>query len=267
MGSADAAERIIGQLGFSIAASVTDKSFLAGLSTMADLLDPKRMNPKKFESSVYNTLNNFVPMAGARRALYNTLRPYAMEVDGELQRAINIASGGLVMSGATRVDPLTGQEVASFAGNFYNAVSPVRIQPADDDPVKKMLSDINFKIPSNTTGVGGTELTANDRNELSRTMFDLGLRERLEAVMKAPGFKEAALAHRGRTFSPDNPEQMPPHYRAVWAVWTGIQGNALRQMSRTNMDFRKRVITNKQAGRAMKGGRYEAVNQILNAPK
>jgi hypothetical protein len=267
MGSADAAERIIGQLGFSIAASVTDKSFLAGLSTMADLLDPKRMNPKKFESSVYNTLNNFVPMAGARRALYNTLRPYAMEVDGELQRAINIASGGLVMSGATRVDPLTGQEVASFAGNFYNAVSPVRIQPADDDPVKKMLSDINFKIPSNTTGVGGTELTANDRNELSRTMFDLGLRERLEAVMKAPGFKEAALAHRGRTFDPNNPEQMPPHYRAVWAVWTGIQGNALRQMSRTNMDFRKRVITNKQAGRAMKGGRYEAVNQILNAPK
>ena len=267
MGSADAAERIIGQLGFSIAASVTDKSFLAGLSTMADLLDPKNMNAKRFESSVYSTLNNFVPMAGARRALYNTIRPYVMEVDGELQRAINIASGGLVLSGATRVDPLTGDEVASFAGNFYNAVSPVRIMPVDNDPVKKMLSDINFKIPSNKTGLGGTELTAKDRNELSRTMYELGLRQRLEAVMNTPGFKEMAEAHRGRTFDPNNPNQMPPHYRSVWAVWTGVKDNALRQMSRTNMDFRKRVLTNKNAGRAARGGRYEAVNQILNAPK
>jgi hypothetical protein len=267
MGAADVAERLIGQMTFAIAAALTEKSFLAGLSTISELLNAKTVAGPEFERSIYGTLNNFIPMAGARRTLYNIMQPYIMEVDGELQRAINVASGGLVMSGATRVDPLTGEETPSFAGNFYNAISPVRIQPADDDPVKKMLSDINFKIPSNTTGVGGTELTANDRNELSRTMFDLGLRERLEAVMKAPGFKEAALAHRGRTFDPNNPEQMPPHYRAVWAVWTGIQGNALRQMSRTNMDFRKRVITNKQAGRAMKGGRYEAVNQILNAPK
>ncbi|MGA0878192.1 MAG: hypothetical protein ACO3SP_03660, partial [Ilumatobacteraceae bacterium] len=51
-------------------------------------------------------------------------------------------SGGLVSMGATKVDPLNGQEVPSFAGNFYNAVSPVRIMPADDDPVKKMLGEI-----------------------------------------------------------------------------------------------------------------------------
>lgn len=267
MGSADAAERLIGQLGFSIAAAITDKSFLAGLSTMADLLDPRRMNARGFENSIYNTLNNFIPLAGARRSLYNTLRPYTMEVDGELQRALNVASGGLVMQGATKVDPLTGEEVPSFAGNFYNANSPVRIMPADTDPVKKMLSDINFKIPRNVTGFGGMELTANDRNELSRTMFELGLRERLEAVMNEPGFKEAAAAHRGRTFDPNNPEQMPPHYRAVWAVWTGVRDNAMRQMSRTNMDFRQRTLDTKNLNRAASGGRYDAVQQILNSAK
>jgi hypothetical protein len=266
MGSADAAERLIGQLGFSIAAAVTEKSFLAGLATIGDMLNPRNMSPQGLESTIYNTLNNFVPMAGARRALYNTMRPYIMEVDGELQRALNVATGGLVMQGATRVDPLTGEEVPSFAGNFYNAVSPVRIMPADNDPVKKMLSDINFRIPRNTTGLGGVELTAKDRNELTRTMYELGLRERLEAVMKTPEFKEAAEAHRGRVFNPDNPEQMPPHYRSVWAVWTGVKDNALRQMSRTNMDFRQRVLNNKNLNRAARAGRYEAVQQILNSP-
>jgi len=267
MGSADAAERLIGQIGFSVAAAVTEKSFLAGLATIGDLLNPKNMTPRGFESSVYNTLNNFVPMSGARRALYNTLRPYVMEVDGELQRALNVATGGLVLQGATKVDPLNGEEVPSFAGNFFNAVSPVRIMPADNDPVKKMLSDINFRIPRNTTGLGGVELTANDRNQLTRTMYELGLRERLEAVMNTPGFKEAAAAHRGRTFSPDNPDQMPPHYRAVWGVWTGVRNNALRQMSQTNMDFRERVLKTKNLNRAARAGRYEAVQQILNAPQ
>jgi len=267
MGNADAAERIMGQLGFSVAASVTDKSYLAGLSTMADLLDPKRQSPKKLEQAIYNTANNFVPFAGARRTLYNTMQPYLMEVDGEMQRAINVATGGLVLMGATRVDPLTGEETPSFAGNFYNAVSPVRIHHANADPIKKMLSDINFKIPSNTQGLGGVELTAKDRNELTRTMYELGLRERLESVMNEPWFKESVKAHRGRTFSADNPDQMPPHYRAVWSTWTGVKRNAEKMMSRTNMDFRQRVVQQKQLSRAGKRGDYQAVQTILNAPK
>jgi hypothetical protein len=267
MGSADAAERIIGQLGFSIAAAVTEKSFLAGLSTIGELLDPMRQGQGGIERAIYNTVNNFIPMSGARRGLYNALQPYTMEVDGELQRAMNVALGGLALQGATRIDPLTGDEVPSFAGNFYNAVSPVRIMPADVDPVKKMLSDINFKIPSNRTGLGGMELTAKDRNELNRTMYGLGLRERLESLMKEPWFKEAAKAHRGRTFNPDNPDQMPPHYRAVWSTWNGVKNNAMRMMSRTNMDFRQRAITQKQLGVAGRRGDYQAIQEILNAPK
>jgi len=129
------------------------------------------------------------------------------------------------------------------------------------------LSDINFRIPSNNQGIGGTELTANDRNELTRTMYELGLRERLLSVMSAPGFKEAMDAHRGRTFSPDNPDQMPPHYRAVWATWNGVKQNAMKMMSRTNMDFRQRVVQQKQLSRAGKRGDYQAVQTILNAPK
>jgi len=267
MGSADAAERLIGQLGFSIAASITDKSYLAGLSTLSELLDPKRQSPTKVEAAIYNTINNFIPMAGARRTLYNTMQPYMMEVDGELQRAINVATGGLTLLGATRVDPLTGEETPSFAGNFYNAVSPVRIHPTNSDPVKKMLSDMNFRIPLNNQGIGGVELTAKDRNELTRTMYELGLRDRLESIMNTAGFKDAMDAHRGRTFSPDNPDQMPPHYRAVWATWNGVKQNALKMMSRTNMDFRQRVVKQKQLGRAGKRGDYQAVQTILNAPK
>jgi hypothetical protein len=41
----------------------------------------------------------------------------------------------------------------------------------------------------------------------------------------------------------------------------------MKMMSRTNMDFRQRVVQQKQLGRAGKRGDYQAVQTILNAPK
>jgi len=267
MGSADAMERIIGQLQFSVAASITEKSFFAGLSTIADMIDPKRQTATSAEKALYNTVNNFLPLSGARRALYNAMQPYIMEVDGELQRAINVASGGLILSGATRVDPLTNDEVPSFSGGFFNAVSSVTIHDVNTDPVKDMLAEINFRIPKNKTGLSGMEMTAQDRKELNRTMFQLGLRQRLEALMEEPSFKESVENYRGRPFDSENPDQMPPHYRAVWSTWTGVQNNALKMMATTNMDFRERTLKAQNIRQFKRRGDYDAVQDLINAPK
>jgi hypothetical protein len=267
MGSADASERLLAQAGFSIAAAVTDQSYFAGLSALADVLDARRQTPDKVEKTIYNLANNFAPLSGARRALYNTLQPYMMEVDGELQRALNVATGGLVLMGETRVDPISGQETPSFAGNWYNAVSPLRVTPVNEDPVKDMLVNINFQVPGNVSGPEGVEMTAKDRNELNRMMHELGLRERLESVMKDPAFQEAMENHRNRPFDKDNPDQMPPHYRAVWSTWNGVRQNALRMMSTTNMEFRERILDQKTRKRAGRLGTQGAVESLRNAPK
>ncbi len=267
MGSTDAMERAIGQLQFSVAAAITDKSFFAGLSTIADMIDPKRQTATSAEKALYNTVNNFLPLSGARRALYNAMQPYIMEVDGELQRAINVASGGLILSGATRVDPLTGDEVPSFSGGFFNSTSSVTIHDVNTDPVKDMLDEINFRIPKNKTGLSGMEMTAQDRNELNRTMFQLGLRQRLEALMEEPSFKESVENYRGRPFDSENPDQMPPHYRAVWSTWTGVQNNALKMMATTNMDFRERTLKAQNIKQFKRRGDYDAVQDLINAPK
>lgn len=267
MGMTDAAERVLTHLSFSIASGLTDKSFLAGLSVLAEVLDPEKMLNKRASQVLLNTANNFIPLAGARRALYNTIQPMLMEVDGELQRMLNVASGGLVIQGATRVDPLTGKESPSFAGGWYNAVSPVRIMPAGEDPVKEMLHEINFKIPRNISGLHGVELTAKDKNELNRTMFQLGLRERLEAAMQTEAFQDAVKRHDNRAFDPNNPDQMPPHYRTVWSIWNGVRQNAMELMGRQNMDFRTRVLQSKQMGTAARRGDYDAIQDILKTPK
>ena len=48
MGAIDSAERLGGQLAFSIGAAITDKSYLSGLADIAKALDPREMTPQGF---------------------------------------------------------------------------------------------------------------------------------------------------------------------------------------------------------------------------
>ena len=268
MGAADAAERLAGQVGFALAAAITEKSYLAGLAGLSDLLDPNNMTADGVTKGILNTANNFIPYAGARRMLANALDPYMKEVDNELQRVLNVALPGYKLLGPTKIDFLTGEEVSSSAGGLYNAISPIRISPVGQDPVKDMLVDINFELKDVIkTGPSGVELTAEQRQTLSKEMYDSGVRQRLESLMNQDWFKESVADWKGRGLSFSTESNRPRHYQAVQRLITSAKETSFRKMQRADPNFADMVRKEQKQKVQFRRGVYDDVNSLTNFAK
>ena len=267
MGPADAAERLAGQVGFALAAAITEKSYLAGLAGLSEMLDPRNMTAKGVTQGILNTANNFLPFAGARRMLSNALDPYMKEVDSELKRVLNVALPGYKAFGPTKIDFLTGEEVSSSAGGLYNAISPIRIMPIGQDSVKDMLVDINFEMRDLIkTGPGGVELTAEQRQALSRTMYEGGVRDRLQNIMEKDWFKESLADWKGRGLSFSTESNRPRHYQAVQRIINQAKASAFRKMQRTDPGFADMVRKEAQTKVKYRRGIYDDTVNLTNFP-
>ena len=267
MGAIDSAERLGGQLAFSIGAAITDKSYLSGLADIAKALDPREMTPQGFTRSLLATANSFAPFSGARRGLSNALDPYLKEVNGELQRAMNSAIPGYKLLGATKIDWLTGEEMSSASGGLYNAISPIRIVTKGKDPVKDMLVDVRFEmLDSNKFGPAGTELDAQQRSDLSRGMAESGVYQKLDKLRKMDWFKEDLANWQAKGFKWSTDENRPRHYQAVQRIVNDARRVTFAQMQRTDPGFAELVRKARQSKVQSRRGVYTEVEQLTNMP-
>jgi hypothetical protein len=269
MGSIDSAERLAGQLAFSIGAGIVDKSYLSGLADIAKALDPREMTPNGFTRSLLATANNFIPFSGARRGLSNALDPYLKEVDGELQRAMNAAIPGYKLLGTTKIDWLTDEEMSSSAGGLYNSISPLRITKKGEDPVKDMLVDIRFEMgDSQKFGPGGVELTANQRAALARNMAASGVYDKLDRLRKQDWFKKDVADWKAKGFKWSSDENRPRHYQAVQRIINDARRSAFNYMMRdpTDPGFAQLVRDARKQKVQYRRGVYQQVEQLTNFP-
>jgi hypothetical protein len=267
MGAAEAAERAGGQVAFAIAAAVTEKSYLAGLAGLSEMLDPRNMTADGVTKGILNTANNFLPYAGARRMLANAIDPYMKEVDSELKKVLNTALPGYKLLGPTKIDFLTGEEVESSAGGLYNAISPIRYSKMGEDKVKDMLVDINFEMKDVVkTGPMGVELTADQRRNLSKTMFESGVRQRLERLIQQDWFKEDVANWKSRGLSFSSESNRPRHYQAVQRIINQSKESAFRQMERTDPGFGELIRKARQETVKSRRGVYDQTINLTNYP-
>ena len=267
MGAANAAERLAGQVSFAIAAAVTEKSYLAGLAGISDILDPRNMTADGVTRGLLSTANNFLPFSGARRGLANAIDPYMKEVDGELKRALNAALPGYKLLGPTKVDFLTGQNVSSSAGGVYNAISPIRYTAMGEDPVKDMLVDINYELKDVVkTGPMGVELTGEQRRMLSQEMYGNGVRQRLERLMNQDWFKEDLANWKARGLNFSTEDNRPRHYQAVQRIINQSKESAFRAMQSKDPGFANMVMKARQEQVKSRRGIYTEVTDLTNYP-
>jgi hypothetical protein len=268
MGAADAAKRIAGQAVFALGAAVTEKSYLAGLASLSDMLDPRNLTVNGVTQGLLNTTNNLFPYAGARRMLANAIDPYMKEVDGELKRALNAALPGYKLLGPTKVDFLTGEEVSSSAGGLYNAISPIRYAKMGEDKVKDMLVDINYEMKDVVkTGPMNVELTGEQRRMLSQEMYRNGVRSRLERLMSQEWFKESLSDWKARGLSFSSESNRPRHYQAVQRIIEQSKSSAFRTMERTDPGFAEMVRQARQKTVKYRRGIYDEVQALTNYSK
>lgn len=241
MGGQTWAEKIIGQMTYSIMAACTEKSFLAGLSNLTMALDPKNITDEnKIINGMLNTANNFLPYAGARRSLANTLDPYVKEVDGELQRALNIAVPFYKNSQPSMTDVFTGELTEVAGGGIWNANSPFRIRAVNKDPVVDKLADMQFEYNQMTkNGPEGIALTAPEQALYSKYMYQTGFHKDLQTMFKQDWFNESLTAYKDRPGLLDKKSMR--HYQATQMVVDQAKRIAFDKMLAENTDVYQRI--------------------------
>ena len=277
IGGADAASDIMRQLAYSITAGYTDKSFLAGVSALGQMMDPKNLNDPSGLQFIINTANSFVPYAGVRRAFANALDPYLKETRGELDRMLVAAAPGYGKDLPSVTSWITGQKLNSIAGGLYNAVSPIRLYDVNDNYVVKTMTDIGF--PSNAilkSGQNGIRLEPESRERLAQLLYKSGLPKELDKLFHDKAWQAMAKAWKGRPVSPEmiigETEDAPPHIKAVKKLVSAYKTQALGVLFQEDPQYRAQVYqTRDQEIRAYKGDfRPTDLNKMLefaNAPK
>jgi hypothetical protein len=241
MGGQTWAEKIIGQMTYATIAACTEKSFLAGLSSLAMALDPKNITDQsKIINGMLNTANNFLPFAGARRSLANTLDPYVKEIDGELQKALNIAVPLYKNYQPSKTDVFTGELMEVAGGGFYNANSPFRIRAVNKDPVVDKLADMQFEYNQMTkNGPEGIALTAPEQALYSKYMYQTGFHKDLQTMFKQDWFNESLTAYKNRPGLLD--KKFMRHYEATQMVVDQAKRIAFDKMLAENNDIYQRI--------------------------
>lgn len=259
IGGADAAGSIMNQLLYSFTIGYTDKSFLAGVSILGQMLDAKNLQDPSGMQFVINAANSFVPYAGARRAFANALDPYLKETRGELDRMLIAAAPGYGKDLPSVTSWVTGQKLNSIAGGLYNAVSPIRLYDVNNNYVVKTLTDIGF--PSNTvikSGQNGIRLEPESRERLAQLLYKSGLPKELDKLFHDKGWQAMAKAWKGRPITPEmvigEQEDAPPHIKAVKKIVSAYKNQALGVLFQEDPTYRAQVYQNRdQEFRAYKG--------------
>lgn len=187
------------KLGFILAASVTNKSMLAGLEPMNDVLSG---NPAAFNRWTSSFVSGLAPMSGLRanigRLMYPMLREFNQEFL-ELMRNRNAYLDATDPNGRLpyKYDWIDGEIVGypeSFMARIINAVSPIKVHD-DVSPERQFLIDIEFDSrPTFSSTHKGVEYTPQERSELFSLIGQQGyFKSQLQEIMKdakAIGFVE-----------------------------------------------------------------------------
>jgi hypothetical protein len=188
--SEDRAKYMAGYLSYAIAANLTNKSFMQGVTPLSTILTPTMSGGERILTALAGIANNFAPLSGQRRAFANAFTPYSQEFNGLMDRFLYQASGGLAKTGSPMYDWLDAKLVPNPQGGG-NALNPLAIQTRGKDVVRDALEDIEFDSSIITKTVTGIKLGHQHRSRMQQLMGQSGLHSELKAWVTHPSFKVA----------------------------------------------------------------------------
>lgn len=189
------AENAWRKVGYLVAMNLTNKSFLAGLQPLTEVL---AFDGARSEVWAANLTNNFIPFSGIRNEIANVLNPGLRELENDfIQTIMNrnpIARGFL----ARKRDPMNGQVIRDwdFPTRLWNSISPIQLSDADT-PTRRLLRDSGFDLVSTfTKDDKGNKLTPRQRENLAdlmggyRNKYGQTIEEELTELFKDPGIRK-----------------------------------------------------------------------------
>lgn len=262
----DWVENLTGQLAMSIAASLTEKSYFAGLASLAEFADPSQwLKGDTMLRSLLGTGNNMVPLAGLRRAFANSLDPYMREYDNEFQRAAAAAIPGYSLFFPEKINILTGKPLNNPSGGPWNALVPFETSPDNKDPVARMLmeAEYNWSDKLDTSPIG-YKLTGEEKSYIRKEMSRNGLRQELDALRKADWFKADMKAWKNRSLGDigTDERQWPRFYKAIDDAWKSSRNRAFDKMEAERIESGQKAIEVRRNEAQIQAGQYNLNNRI-----
>ncbi len=165
-----------------IAASmIVDQSMLSGIGDLAVLMDPYASSERATNYIAARAIRSHLPWSSISREFAEVIDSTQREAN-TLWEMILKNDVGLKMLVPTKYDVLskdrTGKPLVYGPENgllkLYNTLSPVAVVPTDDDPVRKLLKEMNFNLPEVLSEIDGIELNSKERSELQRLLSITG---------------------------------------------------------------------------------------------
>jgi hypothetical protein len=204
--SANDLETTINKLGFLLSANLTNKSMLAGIEPMNDVLAG---NPAALNRWAASFGSSLAPLSGARNELGRLMAPQLREVDMEftqLLRNRNKYLDAVDPAGALpdAHDWIDGKKIG-YSDNFFvrawNATMPMKVSEGLS-PERDFLLDIEYDSrPSFMKNQKGVEYAPKERSELYSIMGKQGyFKSEIQRVMQtteAKAWRESIKTARG----------------------------------------------------------------------
>ena len=152
---------------------------------------------------------------------------------------------------------------------MFNAVSPVAIVDAGDDPVKQALVEINYNLPDAVTTYKGERLTSKERSELQKIMsMDQALRTNLERIVGDKAWQDMLENYKERGFLRRNGDGVEGQmfYQMVHREIVRAKKRAINQLLTKDefSDLNQRIKIREAKKKAARVGDYNRIDYLIN---
>lgn len=259
------ADYLTGYLTYAIAANLTNKSYMQGLVPLGKILQPGWQGIDQLKNFGPEVLNNFFPMAGARRTFTNLITPYMQEFDSQSDRLAYNATLGIVNKGAIKYDWLDGEPLRSPFGG-HQALLPLRTGERNTDIVRDKLEDIEYDSATVIKLYQGVELKPEHISRLQQLMGKSGLHDALKRVVNLKGFDEAVEQYKSdrRAGVTRADKRTQPFYRMIDDTVMNYRDLAMEQLKQEFPELALEALGNRLLKKAERSG--QAVQGLIDMP-
>jgi len=265
-------------LTYAIAASFTEKSYLANLDGIATILNPQEAwnnltgkggnipgNPNNILDVLASAGVNFVnsqiiPWTGARKAWANASDPYYREYDSMFQKTLAQVWPGISQMAAYEPDILTGKPLLRSTGGPLNALIPFEVLEENQSPVAQKLIEMNvWQKADLKKATTGQVYTGKERAQVKKLVAEMGLERALAQHFASSEFKNDELRWKEGSLTPEERLVDPWYKSRTVEIFNEYINAAKQQMEATNPNFIKRKNEFLLRQGMQRGGVYDLI--------
>ena len=273
----DMRDEMLEKLVWMTTAVVVDKSMLAGVEDLAQVLSADTAGGK-LKRTAAKYIRSHLPYAGLLAQIGSVMDANEKEANTFMEQIFQRDAIFKSVFYQPKYDVVAkdrrGKPLSKSSGNpmldGFNAISPVAVTFIGNDFVKKGLAEMSFNMPEVMTTYKGEPLNSYERSQLQKYMAKGKLRTRLEKAMRDGGTWRTQLdiyKKNGLRQADGYELKKQNFYRIIKRIFEQEKKAAMIQLRNDNPSLAERIDLRTYKSNLSKAGRYKAIENLMQLPK